>query len=360
MRHRGRGEAGVSLLEMMVVVAVMAMFAVILYMTMMGTMKVVADEDRTLTLDQQANVALQEISALMRQAVLPIALNASEKGDKKYFELIDDAANGFGNANCRNWRTALMNGMDSVAFQVPVDAQGDGDCLDDVNHLELGQRTPLRSALSGAYTNSVTDGFRIDANLPLSALSALDPNRLNAVAIESRENVDFATEPTIQATGVAWPNFTAFTVIRYVMELEGGVPIVIRESDLNEDLDGDGLRNGEFHIGRLQLVYSGGRQNVLPDTGGDPVATNGVPQITQDLTGSYILRKTDRSTPIFRLVRYNSSDIQGNGIIDASSNQGVVALQVRVLMFDRNDPSRPLVVKPRWHETVVTLRNMVR
>lgn len=375
--HMSGNKRGFTLVEVMVAVAVLAIFAVIVYSTMIGTMRVVALEDTVLTMDQQANRALQEAAVQLRTAILPYKPNQqtlAQSVSGGTFELLDNSANGFGGNNGTAWRAALQDGVDSLAFLVPVDAQNDGDYLDDANHFEVGQARPGAPGPSLSCTFG-GPGFRLDSTGPISALTVVTPAGLNSPAVENDANFVFANNTAISG-GAAWPQITAFTVIRYIPELAGGVPVVIRESDIRGDgsnvavdLDGNGVTTDQYNIGRLQVVYTGGTLAVLPDgpAGTTPVITNNVAQQQVDITGPIVLRKVDAGgnpaggdDSIFRL---GSPGNEGT----FRSGRGDTALRVKLLLYDRNaQTGKPLVFNrttpavARSYEAVITLRNMVR
>lgn len=379
-----RPSKGFTLLEMMMAIAILAVFTVFIFSTLIGTIRVVALEDTLLTMDRQANRAFQEIALELRPAILPVGLTEAERGgatvvlgggiktippSNTAFELLNHATLGFGLAspNASAWRTALQQGLDSIAFIVPVDAQNDDDYIDDAGHLEVGQIRPTGQSLGCAFINDA-EGFRLSDTVPVNALVSVAPGSyrsatgLNAAGVENNATFDFAADNLIR-TGGTWPAITAFTVIRYIPELQSnGQPVVVREADLGVDLDGDGNATDVFHIGRLRVVYTGGTHAVQPEgpAGTLPVVTANVPQMTRDITGPIVLRKTDGSTPIFRLGSPDTTGLFNPGA-------GVTSMQVRLLIYDREAQSgNPMVynrVVPaiaRWYESVITLRNMIR
>lgn len=393
MDHPRRRNKGFTMVELMVSTAVLVLLLAGVYMSLDSISRTIGIEDSILLADQHANNALDEITQLLQPAVFPFTPvpgvgvsyppgvgNPPEsptpadvlKGYKKsLFTLVDDGVIGFNTANGVNWRNALIRGMDSLAFVVPVDAEWDGDFIDDAGHFELGQIAPSRQSLGSNFGSSGSLNFVISDTTPINAVAAIDPNLLNSPIVENVNNFDFATSPGIQAAGMAWPTITAFTVIRYIPVMQGGAPVVISEATLGYDLDGDGLTNGLFNIGRLEVVYPGGSHNEQSQIAGTPpVQQNGLPQLRKPLTASYVLRRTDRSTPLFRLQYYDSSNIANTGFVDQNSGNGEFALQVRLLMFDSESIANQLktpgtpgggrVYYPRWHESTITLRNMTR
>lgn len=369
---------GFTLLELVITIAVLIILAAMVLAGLVSSLRVTSQQLYLQQLDQQGTRIIQEATFHLRPAVLPIFVRDAEKSSNKAeaFELLDDTTKGFGGSVGRAWRSALQSGIDSLAFVVPVDAQGDGDILDDANHIELGQiRRDGSISLDSAFTVTGTK-FYLDDTGDASSLVRVDPDKFTRSS---------ANDNTVGAVGVAgWPAAlytggppvtSAFTVIRYVPQRVTGTNtlVTIRESDLRVDLDGDGAYTSIFNIGRLQLVYVGGTHAVQVGKN-NPVMRAGVATQVIDLSGDYVLRydssdpSNKDSHPIFRLVRYSSASVEDSGIVDPDSGNGSLALAVRVNLFD---PAGYASMRPRLasdqhdrlnrvFEATIMLRNMAR
>lgn len=372
----------------MVAMAIFMILSGAMMVGMTNVLRVSEYEGHILDLDNQGYRLMQNLSDQLRSAILPIYLSDSEKqksGDN-IFALLDDPAHGFGGSEGKAWREALKAGVDSLAFVVPVDAQADKDSLDDNNRIEIGQIRPDGThSLDASFTNSATE-FWLRDDKPASSLVDVLPELLADDAKGGLYEVDLlGTGGIMRSSRTA--DHSSFNVIRYIPKLDsGGNPVVIRESDLGIDLDEDGSLDGEFHIGRMQLVYVGGMQHVQPpraatDTtsANPPNSLAPVDTIKIDLSGDVVLRNIDGSTPIFKLVRFNPNSIGSDGIVDIDGGEGVMALYIRALLFnpDSFQSMRPRfgasrrsgssVTGPdtelgfaRMFDSVVTLRNMSR
>jgi hypothetical protein len=121
----------------------------------------------------------------------------------------------------------------------------------------------------------------------------------------------------------------------------------------------------------LQLLYSGGTFDVVQN--GALGTASGVPQLVMPLTPYNVLRRTDRSQPIFRLTAADLDDPAGSSSNQYDSQQKKI-LAVRFLMLDNNTrfPSDQQggantdiyrisgAHTARWYETTIPLRGLDR
>lgn len=381
-----RSQNGFSMLETVVAMVIMMILVGAFIVGMSNVLRVSDFEDNILNLDKQGYRMMQELSEQLRPAILPIFLSDTERrtsGDN-IFALLEDPVNGFGGSEGRAWRNALKTGVNSLAFVVSVDAQDDGDSLDDDNRLEVGQIRPdgdrLIHYLDSDFVAGATS-FQLSTTAPASSLKFVDLGKFFNDNTGGKEVVDLPGD-IMEDTSPAL-NHYAFYIVRFVPQRVSGSSdlVVIREQDLLIDLDGDDNSSGTFNsynIGKLQLVYVGGPQYVQPartdTTSTNPPVGANVETLTVDLCGNVVLRNIDGSDPIFRLVRYNPNSIGGNGITNLDGQSGVMALHIQMTLFD---PAAFARMRPhlktlsdggpdqrhgfsRKYEAVVTLRNMAR
>lgn len=375
---------GFTLLEIIVATAIFVVIGLLILLATMGVMRMITGVDTQTAKDAQGSRALQTIGGLMRPAILPVYVDkpGGDRSDRStiFFD-IDSKTVGFGNSVGIKWRNRLNAGMDSIAFVVPVDVQGVGDYLDDAMHLQVGQLRPDGRAYLGSTpvgTPNTGSGFLArapDSNELVNALAAVDPDRFTSPQLEKMVNPE-NWGALVGDASAAWPEITCFMAIRYLPRLDqSGDPVVLREkglgpNNLDVDLDGDGNADGRFHVGRLQMLYTGGR---MPRVENGNVVWQDLPQTMHNLTSDVVLRKVDEAdrTPIFRLVDFDSSNIALGGDTAGTVKEGAGmgnALVVRLLILDtRGMEGDTLPVNPylknleaRWYETRIILRNMSR
>lgn len=377
---------GMTLLEVLIASSILSVLAMLALSAFLDVMRTVDNQDSITRADQRANKAMRDIANALRPAILPIPTNSETKNP--VFADIDDPEYGFSTRNGRasDWLKELRNGMDAVAFVVPLDAQGVKDFLDDNGHLQIGQ---LRNGISylgatpSGTPNSGSNFFVREPTEIVNALVAVDPAKITASAFEN----------SVFPSDSQWNNLydanvgpvTAFTIIRFVPVVDDtGNPIVIQESGLFErdgiaydvDLDGDGASDGSFHIGSLQLLYSGGSS--FYHVSGTNVPRELVEPMAVAITPNVVLRRSDGSnaTPIFQLMNYDNSQIQDSGDnagmiqpdTSGSRRSGRMALNIKLLLVDNDGlASEKLItkafannLKPRWYESTVILKNMDR
>lgn len=377
------GKKGFTLLEIVVAIAILAVIAALILLGTLGTMRMVSTVDSNTAKDAQGNQALRTISNLLRPAILPVpgakTPGGSAEGGSVFVDL-NRADIGFGNATGKKWRERLNAGMDAIAFIVPVDMQEAGDFLDDSGRLQTGQNRPDGKGYLGSTplgTPNTGTGFLArdpGSSELVNVLAAVDPDKFASPRLEAI--VSPSDWQALVADGGNWPEITCFTAIRYLPRLDAsGDPQIIHEKNLGPngtdvDLDGDGDTDGRFQIGRLQVLYTGGRMPTVVD---GAVVWRDMPQITVNVTSDVILRKAEPAerTPLFRLVDFSSdniADTEGNsgGIIEGVGEGSVLAIRLLILdsrgLDDETLNLNPylLTLDARWYETKVILRNMSR
>ncbi|MCC8190820.1 MAG: type II secretion system GspH family protein [Planctomycetes bacterium] len=390
---------GFTLVEVVLAASLMSVLVLVGLSAFGDFMKMVENQNAITRADQAANRALWEIASLVKPAILPVYITkstATREDTTNIWYDIDHRTWGFSGSAGKAWLTSLRSGMDSIAFVVPLDAQGVGDFLDDRNHLQIGQQRGDISYLAASATTDSVVGEGPDENNPdsvgfvvrdeddgelVSVLAAMSPTGLTS------SNFEAIAIPTIDewrshtAYDTSWDNntVTAFHAIRFVPVLDSsGQPIVIQESSVTTsgasiDLDGDGKTDGTFHIGRLQMVYSG--SNYVNYVRNGQLVSGSIPQQAIYLTPPVVLRRVDtsRRTPIFRLVSYSYSNINssgnGAGLINENAGNGTAALSIKLLILENDGvtdagkilhKSNIINVAARWYETTVLLKNMQR
>lgn len=384
---------GMTLFEVVVASSIMSVLAALGLSAFIDVMQMVNNQDANTRMDQRANAVLREMTKLLKPAILPFAVGDGKTGP---FEDIDNPKtksesnkHGFGILG-KDWKDSLKDGMDEIAFVVPIDAQEVGDFLDGKNHMQIGQVRGGISYLSArphGIPNSGESFYIRDGNELVNALADVAPDRLGSWPFNSKIIPSDSDWQSLYGSRVGPDSpVTAFTIIRFAPVMDGsGNPIVVSETGVlsdgvtayDIDLDDDGKTDGEFHVGALQVLYSGG--DSFYHLGGTPLSVVGpesVPPMVVPLTSFVILRRSmenDR-TPIFRLVNYNN-DIKKSGdnagmITDTGggNESGNMALNIKFLMIENEELARgqsmtkSLVnhLRPRWYETTIVLKNMER
>lgn len=367
-------------MEAVVAIAILMILCGAFIVGMSNVLRVSEFEDNMLNLDKQGYRLMQELSEQLRPAILPIYLSETEKrgGTNNIFALLENSTNGFGGNEGRAWRNALRAGTYNIAYVVPIDAQDDGDSLDDNNHLEVGQIRPdgIHSLDTDYHVDS--DTFTLSATGAASSLIHVNLTQFFNDDVCGLESTVF---PEGIMEGSPRLGHHAYCVVRYIPQRNGDNSlVVIRESELLIDLDGDDEFTSSFNVGKLQLVYVGGQHNLQPrrpignTTDVNEPSSEAVQTLQVSLSGNVVLRNTNGLEPIFRLVRYNPNSIGNDGLIDLDGESGVMALYIQTTLFDpvAFDKMRPQLKTlndggpdqrtgfSRKYESVITLRNMAR
>lgn len=316
---------------MAIMMVVFAIFSLLAYSTVLGIIRLVDIESTIIDMDQQANRSMEEITELIRPAILPIAIDSAKKSRKTIYDMVQTQ---FDNADGDAWRSSLRSGMDCIAFIVPADVDGDGDtvlgALDTGFFIETGF---IDKKGNVAESTSET----------LANLVSINPMALNGI---SQENVNW------RAVGATDPGENVFICIRFVPMV--GANATVDEAILNYDLDGNGSVDDIFNIGRMQVIYA--------NKTGDSVSYINGPMVLQNVDPG-------RRTPVFQLSDYSTTSIRNNGTMGADTTKGQMTLNIKLLLYDSQGQAskgmtfqneRPIKALSRWHETAVTLRNMSR
>lgn len=386
---------GMTLIEAVVASSLFSLAAIVALSTIVDMIRMIDAQKTVLAIDEQGNRVLNVVSDAVRMAVLPVRVSyGSNEGyrsnSRNIFADVDGVEYGFGGIQGSEWRNELQTGMDSIAFVVPIDAQGVGDVLDDNTNLQIGYERSGRSYMSAtpSGTPGAGTGFSIRSSTELvNVLAAMDPVVLDSDGFAKIQNPT-PTDVKSAFTLPAGQNITTFMAVRFVPVLDGSNnPVLISEAKiLNDkidvDLDGDGAYDGVFQVGRLQLYFSGGRLPYVEVVGSGNSATRtlrweDVDAMAVDLTPDTVLRRNDPNdrVPIFRLVSFDRDNLSDSsdyvGMIEEGNadDNAVKALAIRVLLLDNNgihngalQSSSPnlIAMDARWFSTTVYLKNMDR
>lgn len=366
---------GLTLLESLMAAGLLALVVILALTSFAYTSKMVSGQEHIIRMDQVGQSVLSTVSRHLSSAILPVDVHRTGTiTETDPFRDADDDEVGFAGANGRAWRTRLQQGMDNIAFVNILDPMDLGN-YDGANQVFLGQN---RGAT--AYLGSKPE-FRLPSgatepklfqrtgspNEPVNALTLVDPTLFDNAQFEVIELPNAADWSAITSPSGSWPNIASFVAFRFVpqtvVDSSGNrttTPVVVNEATADTkwpmDLDGDGLTDGQFHIGKLQLLYSGGTlPRVQPGT--TTIVDDVVPVMVTNLTSNVVLRKIDGAgdsvDPIFRY--------------DADTG----LLRIRLLVKDNSEVSNAgvFVANPyfdearlpgRWYETFVDLKNMKR
>jgi prepilin-type N-terminal cleavage/methylation domain-containing protein len=178
---------GFTLLELVVVIAILAVFIPLTFPPLISALQVVGLESAMLNMDQSANRALNAVTAELRPAILPININNKNDDDvtvsdtllvskiqghldemlspPSLDQFMNNAAAGFG-VNGTDWLDVLEKGTDFLPFTIPVALDyGDGTSsvttIDSAMLPQLGiliGDTPLSAANYAVETITTVDG----------------------------------------------------------------------------------------------------------------------------------------------------------------------------------------------------------
>ncbi|MCC8167241.1 MAG: type II secretion system GspH family protein [Planctomycetes bacterium] len=310
----GRRQRGFTLLEMMIVIALLSIFAVMVVPPVVNALTLVNRESAILRMDRDGHQALNLISTNLRPSVLPIVtrdqseftpqskINSWAKTDDTIsFQDVLNSAVGFSQYG-EAWLRVLQNGTDFLPFTQPVPFKYASD--DDVTLSEDREKTSLSTLDSNDLLQLGIRDFtyrRADGQLGAITVAGnyeVTPEKLaNGATVPRRylraDGVFQSIHPYLQrlapqslgldpaglpdtidlsnarfAEELALPNgaAAAYGIIRFVPYRDGpnsGVR-VLDESTLGRlsngtttglDIDGNGSSSDTFALGRLEIIY---------------------------------------------------------------------------------------------------------
>jgi len=352
MRTKTNLRRGATLLEVLIVVAVVAVLFLFAFTAVNNSLRIVQLEGTDLEMGRSANRALGEIATALRPAILPIPIAGSDAALSDFArDVLNSSTQGFDGPNGQFWRDALRVGTDCIAFAVPVEQNN--SILDADGFPKLGILIGGVPEVSAAYTG---DGRLAGHVHP--ALAALNPAALGVT--RTRADVDPAA-PRF-ADNLAFPaGARGYAVIRFVPYRRDGQVVILREDDfdggLSFDFNQDGDRTDSFLLGRIEIAYPP-----------DPARPNAVRReiITSGQTVLLQMNANDPGwTPLFQLVRYRPGEASANAdAFNSAAVGGDYAIRISLLMCDnlgQQDPAsfrEQLPGMVRRFETNVQLRNM--
>lgn len=266
-----RGIRGLTLVEMMIVIAILAIFLTFVFQNIMNARRIAAIEEVRLNMDQVADGVLRTLSSQVKNAVLPVRPRPLTS-NAPIAKLLRNHIQGFG-FHAREWESRLVNGTNFLAFCTPVDADGSGDCLDGnfLPYLGIEHPNAFSFPIGGGKTktkNEIIDAeynsdFKLlnGSNYPTSispGLATVFPDDIQQQGLPAAE--DAMTLP------VPWG---AYAIVRFVplMLADGVTPVIVHEGvdssgsirGLECDINGDGLFEStrQFYIGNIEVFYPG-------------------------------------------------------------------------------------------------------
>ncbi|MCL2000601.1 MAG: type II secretion system GspH family protein [Planctomycetes bacterium] len=384
---------GFTVLEMMIVIAVMSVFAALTFPPLINSLRLVGRETAILNMDQAANRALNTVTASLRQAILPVKVNDFDNHEvtvsnaailSDVREYIDDSqistlalsrfmnnsAVGFGRWG-KAWLDILERGSDFLPFTVPVPFIYD-DGISSVTTLDSSMMSQLGIFTRGGdTTNSAVDYWvrptsvvtvsgsvdtrsRLlwDMNISAAALGindilsihpflgTLNPADLGLNASGPPALLDLAAARYRNVLTLPGGSDQAYCVVRFVPFRDGnGNPHIITEMD-GFDLNEDGRTTDSYALGHIEIAYF-------------PIAGNGPAHRLMASSNTVLLQlNTDSPAyqPLFSLRRQRA----GGYVIDITMLMcDGLTQQSNVIAFDR---TVPFIV--RRYSSSVELRNM--
>ena len=343
-----RTVGGFTLVELMIVMAVVSIIVAMIGATVINSMRVSEQERTLIEMDTNATTALNGLSAVLRRGVLPIATGSSSTSG--FQGAVNDKTRGFGR-NGKAWAKQLQYGSDLLVFTIPIDADGDGDTLDADFLPELGITNVLGQAIPAA---SYTSAGKLSGNLNPS-LAEMEPDdfglNTNATDIDLT-GMRFADSFEFPTAGTS----PAYGVIRFVPMREHGQPIIMDEKVMKWDINEDDDSDDKFVVGHLEVCYPG--------------RSNAFKAERKYLSRSSVLLQLNRDgdgwEPLFRLSRYKEGDKSENmDSMTGTPSAGDFTLHVKLLLCDRiGQRGQPVAFNSRLpflarkFDRVIVLRNM--
>lgn len=361
MRHR-HGRRGLTMIELMITLAVFAIFMGFVFTNLMNAQRISKLEDISLDMDRAANGALREIAAIVKDAYLPV--RSFKNG--KIADLINDEDRGFAK-NAVLWERALLEGRNFFPYCQPIDLDGSGDLMD-ANTLPY-----LGVMHSGIQVN---DADYDDDDWALSATASVSPGLASLRPDDTKLNYPQPPASSFNLT----PG--AYGLVRFVpfVDPQGGPdPVTVTEASMNCDFNGDGVIDASFpyYVGDLEIYFPSVKVSIVggKDDGRDldPTARR---LGTMNMVLAPVPGKTssnDTLPPIFSLVAMNP---EGTGFVPyrkatPDADLRFDALRIRVTMINFRDGDwrgtgqkgsgkyylTQDVVRAKTYESIVRLRN---
>jgi hypothetical protein len=350
------------MIELMITLSVFAIFMGFVFTNLMNAQRISKLEDISLDMDRAANGALREITAIVKDAYLPV--RSFKNG--KIADLINDDDRGFAR-NSALWERALLEGRNFFPFCQPIDLDGSGDLMDADTLPYLGV------VHTGVQVN---DASYDDSTWALGATASLSPG----LASLRPDNADL-DYPQPPATSFNLTPGGAYGLVRFVPYVDTDVGLVtVTEGSMKCDFNRDGIVDPAFqyYVGDLEIYY--------PSVDVTIVSGASVPLRTLDPTArrfatmNMVLAPVpgqstanDTLPPIFSLV---AMDPGGSGFIpyDSSTPNSKLrfdALRIQFSMLNFRDGDwrgtgqqgstkyylTDDVVRTKAYESVVRLRN---
>lgn len=348
MRQR-QSRRGFTIVEVAIATTLLAMFLVFAFVTIANTQRVSTLEDIRLDMDRAANNALHEISAIVKDAYLPVrSFNSNPVG-----KAINDSTRGFGSRSIL-WERALLEGMDLLPFCQPVNLDGSGDLMDADLLPYFGV---VRSGIEANDAGYSAPSFSLPSTASLSpGLASVTPAQLT-----SDLPADLYSPPP-----------GAYGIVRFVPYVDNdGNNVVLTEAGLNCDFNRDGLFTTDRYLaGDLEIFYPAVTVTVV---NGVNVSKN-YAKISRMLGTRHMVivpEGANTSTtvpPIFTLVSMdrNSGGLNPYNSSTADADLRFDALRIRFTMLNALDQTRGGSSKYnvtgenivlQTYETIVRLRN---
>ncbi len=336
MRH---AKTGFTIIEVTIVAALAAIAAFLAYSPVVNSIIVTQREGTLMSMFSTGDGVLTNLTTLLQPAVIP-AIDTSDRSNP--LRAIGDA-----------WREVLVAGTDFLPFSMPVPKET-GSTVDASGRPVLGVTLPGGTS----YRNDIdkNEDYRqpeilrsyLSADGAYTPLATLKPSDFDISSTPPKMS-DIKTGKRFASRLTFDKNQNGFAVIRFLPDRRSidttskdtskNTPAIIKEKDLEFDLDGDGEWDDSFVRGTLAIEY----------------AYNGTSIQTEFPLGRQsILLQVDAGkdyTPIFKLddTRY--------------------VLSVHLLLFDELTQRRTVMATgrkdgrqfiARRFETAIELRNMGR
>ncbi len=385
---------GFTLIEIVITIAIFSIFVAFTIPPLIAAIRVAGHETSLLRMDQDAHRALNNITANLRGAILPILTDPMTPPEltpdtvlNDYVTVHSDEAHSFQKVlNSRwgfsqfgdQWRRLLLlddkrqfagsplAGSDFVPFTVPVpyiydNGESSVDSLDSNSLPQLGIRGLDGAVYNAALYNVVPDTYGgkdtrrrhlPDQNRAFHPyLGALDPTVLGLTP-GVRQDISIADSRFALDLNLPQGADYAFGAIRFAPFLNQGQPYIVNERT-NYDLNEDGDITDQYALGRIEAIYFIGDSN-NPHMVQRPISSKSVLlQLNNRNEASY--------QPLFQLRVRHRTEVPGAPDVNRRSS---LVLDVNMLMCDelnqRGNGNFMKSVKylTRRYRTSVELRNM--